>query len=193
MFVLVVGCGRVGSAVAQSMLADGHEVSCLDEDPEAHARLEQGLDQPWEESGGHFTVGAGLEIDALLEAGIERADAFVAATDGDNTNIIIAQIAKRRFNVPTVIARILDPLRAEWYEQQGVTTICPTKVAIEMLTNEAQPRRGGSGRQAASQPKQGEPKYIIIAGGGKVGWNLTRELLGKGHEVTLIENAATAT
>jgi trk system potassium uptake protein TrkA len=136
MFVLIVGCGRVGSAVARNMLADGHEVSCLDEDPESHVRLEQGLDQPWEESGGHFAVGAGLEIDALLEAGIQRADAFVAATDGDNTNIVIAQIAKRRFNVPTVVARVLDPLRAEWYEKQGVTTICPTRVGIEMLTDE---------------------------------------------------------
>jgi trk system potassium uptake protein TrkA len=118
------------------MLAEGHEVSCLDEDPESHARLEQGLEQPWEESGGHFTVGAALEIDALLEAGIQRADAFVAATDGDNTNVIIAQIAQRQFSVPTVVARVLDPLRAEWYEKQGVVTICPTKVGIEMLTNE---------------------------------------------------------
>jgi trk system potassium uptake protein TrkA len=118
------------------MLADGHEVSCLDEDPESHAKLEAGLDEPWEEAGGHFTVGTALEIDALLEAGIERADAFIAATDGDNTNIIVAQIAMRRFNVPKVIARILDPHRALWYERQGLHTVCPTRVAIEMLTDE---------------------------------------------------------
>jgi trk system potassium uptake protein len=136
MFVLIVGSGRVGSSVAKTMLRNGHEVSVLDEDPEAHARLESDLEKSWEDSGGQFTVGTGLEIDALLEAGIERADAFIAATDGDNTNIVISQIAKRRFNVPTVIARILDPLRAEWYEKQGVHTICPTKVAIEMLEAE---------------------------------------------------------
>ena len=118
------------------MLSEGHEVSCLDEDPESHARLEVGLDKAWEDLGGRFTVGAGLETDALLAAGIERADAFIAATNGDNTNIVIAQIAKRRFNVPTVIARILDPYRAEWYEQQGLHTICPTRVAIEMLETE---------------------------------------------------------
>jgi trk system potassium uptake protein len=118
------------------MLSEGHEVSCLDEDPESHARLEVGLDKGWEDLGGQFTVGAGLETDALVAAGIERADAFIASTDGDNTNIIIAQIAKRKFNVPTVIARILDPLRAEWYGKQGVNTICPTKVAIEMLEKE---------------------------------------------------------
>jgi trk system potassium uptake protein TrkA len=151
MFILIVGCGRVGSSVARAMLQDGHEVSCLDEDPESHARLEVGLEQSWEDLGGQFTVGTGLEIDALHEAGIEKADAFISATDGDNTNIVIAQIAKRRFAVPTVIARILDPRRAEWYEHQGVHTICPTKVAIEMLegeVREAAKKHPGAGSQA---------------------------------------------
>ena len=136
MFILIVGCGRVGSNLARNMLNDGHEVSCLDEDPEAQARLEVGLDQSWEDSGGQFTVGTALETDALDAAGIAKADAFIASTDGDNTNIVIAQIAQRRYNVPTVIARILDPLRAEWYSHQGVRTVCPTKVAIEMLGTE---------------------------------------------------------
>jgi trk system potassium uptake protein TrkA len=136
MFILIAGGGRVGSSLARSMLRDGHTVSCLDEDSEAHARLEIGLESSWEDAGGQFTVGTALEIEALQEAGIEQADAFVAATDGDNTNIVIAQIAKQRFNVPTVIARILDPYRAEWYEQQGLRTICPTRVAIEMLETE---------------------------------------------------------
>ena len=118
--------------MARDLLREGHEVSCLDEDPESHARLELGMDEGWEDVGGRFTVGTALEIDALLEAGIDKADAFIAATDGDNTNIIVAQVAQRRYNVPVVVARILDPLRAEWYEHQGVHTICPTKVAIEM-------------------------------------------------------------
>jgi trk system potassium uptake protein len=148
-FILIVGCGRVGSSVARTMLRDGHEVSCLDEDPESHARLEVGMEEPWEEAGGHFTVGTALEIEALEAAGIDRAEAFVAATDGDNTNIIISQIAKRRFNVPTVIARILDPLRADWYERQGVHTICPTSVAIEMLVAEVRAAAGGAGRPRA--------------------------------------------
>lgn len=133
MFILIVGCGRVGSALARTMLQEGRQVSCLDEDPDSHARLELGLDTSWEEAGGQFTVGTGLEIDALLTAGIESADVFVASTNGDNTNIVIAQIAQRRFEVGTVIARILDPYRAEWYEQQGLKTVCPTRVAIEML------------------------------------------------------------
>ena len=133
MKILIVGCGRVGASLARTMLADGHEVSCLDEDPDSHARLELGLESSWEDEGGQFTVGTGLEIDALLTAGIEDADVFVASTNGDNTNIVIAQIAQRRFEVETVIARILDPYRAEWYEQQGLHTICPTRVAIELL------------------------------------------------------------
>src|SRR5919204_4019623 len=142
MFILIVGGGRVGSSLARTMLRDGHQVSCLDEDPEAHARLEIGLEKSWEDMGGQFTVGTGLEIEALEEAGIERAEAFVAATDGDNTNIVIAQIAQRRFNVPTVIARVLDPYRAKWYEEHGVHTICPTKVAIEMLEEEVREAAG---------------------------------------------------
>ncbi len=133
MFVLIVGCGRVGSAVAKAMLSDGHEVSVLDETPEAVALLEKGQDRSWEELGGSFTVGTALEIDALLEAGVERADAFVASTDGDNTNLVIAQIAQRRFEVPKVVVRVLDPARASWYRDQGLSTICPTQTAIELL------------------------------------------------------------
>jgi trk system potassium uptake protein TrkA len=124
----------VGSTVAKAMLADGHDVSILDEDPEAIAMLERGSTQSWEESGGSFTVGTAIEMDALIEAGVERADAFIASTDGDNTNLIVAQIAQRRFNVPKVIVRVLDPARAKWYGEQGLETICPTAVAIDMLT-----------------------------------------------------------
>jgi trk system potassium uptake protein TrkA len=133
MFVLIVGCGRVGSSLARTMIAEGHEVSVLDEDPEAIAQLEKGQTRGWDDVGGSFTVGTALEIDALLEAGIDRADAFVASTDGDNTNLVIAQIAQRRFNVPTVVVRVLDPARAKWYEEQGLKTVCPTQIAINML------------------------------------------------------------
>jgi trk system potassium uptake protein len=133
MFVLIVGCGRVGSAIAKSMLAEGHEVSVLDEDPEAIALLNRGQTESWEDLGGRFTVGTALEIDALLEGGIEEADAFVASTDGDNTNLVIAQIARRRFNVERVVVRVLDPARATWYAEQGLQTVCPTQTAIELL------------------------------------------------------------
>src|SRR3954453_1677207 len=133
MFVLIVGCGRVGSSIARTMLAEGHEVSVLDEDPEAVAQLEKGQTQGGEDMGGSFTVGAALEIDALLEAGIDRADAFIASTDGDNTNLVIAQVAQRRYGVEKVVVRVLDPARARWYEEQGLRTVCPTKIAIAEL------------------------------------------------------------
>ena len=133
MFVLIVGCGRVGSAIANSMMEEGHEVSVLDEDAEAIALLDRGQPNGWEERGGQFTEGTALEIDALLAAGIERADAFVASTDGDNTNLVIAQIAKRRFNVPTVVVRVLDPARAQFYASRGLRIVCPTSAAIETL------------------------------------------------------------
>jgi trk system potassium uptake protein len=133
MFVLIVGCGRVGSAIAKSMLGEGHDVSVLDEDPDAIALLNRDQTESWEDLGGRFTVGTALEIDALIEAGIEDADAFVASTDGDNTNLVIAQIAKRRFEIERVVVRVLDPARANWYAEQGLQTVCPTQTAIELL------------------------------------------------------------
>jgi trk system potassium uptake protein TrkA len=117
-FILIVGAGRVGSQVARSTLAAGHEVSVLDEDPLSHERLDSGMDTTWEDAGGRFTVGHGLDI---------------ASTDGDNTNLTIAQLASKRYGVPKVIVRVMDPARAEWYAEQGLHTICPTKFAIEMF------------------------------------------------------------
>jgi trk system potassium uptake protein TrkA len=133
MMVLIVGAGRVGSAVARSALLAGHDVSILDEDPLSHERLEVGMDTSWEDGGGRFTVGTALEIEALEAAGIGEADVFIASTNGDNTNLVISQIAQRRFNVPKVIVRVLDPARSDWYSQQGLHTICPTKSAIAEL------------------------------------------------------------
>ena len=99
MFILIVGSGRVGSAVAKRALDAGHEVSVLDSDPLSHERLDKDQTTTWEDAGGRFTVGTALEVDALMEAGIENADVFLAATRGDNTNLVIAQIAQRRFGV----------------------------------------------------------------------------------------------
>ena len=137
MFVLVVGAGRVGASVATKALRAGHTVSVLDEDPLSHERLDVELGKGWEEAGGRFTIGTALEMDALVEAGIEQADVFIASTNGDNTNLVIAQIAQRRFNVPRVVVRVLDPARAAWYAEQGLQTICPTQIAIEQLERAA--------------------------------------------------------
>ncbi len=132
-FIVIAGAGRVGSAVARSMLAAGHEVSVLDEDPLSHERLDAGQPTTWEDVGGRFTIGQAIEAEALIEAGIEQADVFIASTHGDNTNLTVAQIAQKMFNVPSVLVRVSDPARAEWYAAQGLRTICPTRYAIEMF------------------------------------------------------------
>ena len=128
MFVLIVGCGRVGSALAREMVNDGHDVSIIDQSPEGFARL-------GEEFPGTFTEGPALELTVLKAAGIERDDAFVAATDGDNTNLVISQVARERFNIPCVVVRVLDPYRAKFYGERGLTTVCPTQIAIEQMSD----------------------------------------------------------
>jgi trk system potassium uptake protein len=134
MFILIVGAGRVGSAVAKQALDAGHEVSVLDSDPLSHERLDRDQSTTWEDSGGRFTVGTALEVDGLIEAGIEQADVFIAATSGDNTNLVIAQVAQRRFDVKRIVVRVADPGRAAWYAEQGLHTICPTQEAIDQAT-----------------------------------------------------------
>jgi len=127
MNALVIGCGRVGSAVAKQLDREGWEVSVVDEKEEALNRL----GTAWK---GGFIVGHGMDIDVLREAGIEEADAVVVATNGDNTNLVIAQVAQKRFDNQCVVVRVLDPARADFYrETLGLRTICPTQTAIETL------------------------------------------------------------
>jgi trk system potassium uptake protein TrkA len=123
---IVVGCGRVGSSVAKRLAHEGWEVTAVDETDAALARL-------GEDWAGGFVVGHGMDLKVLRSAGIEDADAVVVATDGDNTNIVVAQIAQRQFEVPSVVVRLLDPHRANFYESRGMTVVCPTKTAIETL------------------------------------------------------------
>lgn len=127
MKAIVIGCGRVGSQVAKNLDGAGWEVVAIDENEEVLNRL----GETW--SGG-FLVGHGMDIDLLHEAGIEDADAVVISTNSDNTNLVVGQIAQRRFEVPCVIVRILDPARAALYGELGLQIICPTKTAIETLT-----------------------------------------------------------
>jgi trk system potassium uptake protein TrkA len=103
-----------------------------------------GLSTTWEEAGGRFTVGHAMEVDALREAGIEEADVFIASTDGDNTNLTIAQIAQRHYEVANVVVRVMDPARAAWYRQQGLSTVCPTQHAIEMFESTVEGIAAGS-------------------------------------------------
>jgi trk system potassium uptake protein TrkA len=127
MRAIVIGCGRVGSALARRLAREGWDVTAVDETEAALARL----GQEW--SGG-FVVGHGMDLKTLMQAGIEDADAVIIATDGDNTNIVVAQVAQKQFHVPRVVVRLLDPNRADFYASQGLNVVCPTKTAIETLT-----------------------------------------------------------
>jgi trk system potassium uptake protein TrkA len=128
---LVIGCGRVGSAVALELDRLGWEVTAVDEKEDALHRL----GEHW--SGG-FVVGHGMDIDVLKAAGIEDADAAVVATDGDNTNLVIGQLAQKRFEIETTVVRVLDPARAAVYKDLGLWTVSPTSTAIETLTSAVQ-------------------------------------------------------
>jgi trk system potassium uptake protein TrkA len=138
MKVIVVGCGRVGSAVALELQRAGWDVAVIDEREEALGRL----GDDWT---GEFFVGHGMDIQLLKDAGIELADAVVVSTNGDNTNIIVGQVAQKQFDVRCVIVRVLDPARAEFYASRGLRTVSPTSAAIASLTEgvrafEATPR-----------------------------------------------------
>ena len=126
MNVVVMGCGRVGAQLASLLDAEGHKVTVLDIDAHSFRRLPPGF-------GGTALVGDGTSEDVLKKAGIEEADAFVAVTQGDNRNVMAAQIAKHIFNVPKVICRIYDPLRRDIYEALGLEAISPTTVFAQML------------------------------------------------------------
>jgi trk system potassium uptake protein len=127
---VVVGCGRVGSAVAKGLAADDWEVSVVDESEDALSRL----GPAWR---GGFVVGHGMDVSVLERAGVGEADAAVVATDGDNTNIIIGQVAQKRFGIECTVVRVLDPARAEFYAERGMRTVCPTSTAIEVLIEAA--------------------------------------------------------
>ena len=126
MKAIIIGCGRVGSTIAKRLASEGWQVTAVDEKEAALSRL----GEDW--SGG-FVVGHGMDTDVLRAAGIEDADAIVVATDGDNTNIVIGQVAQKRFDNQCVVVRILDPARATFYNQRGLRTVCPTSTAIETL------------------------------------------------------------
>ena len=126
MNAVVIGCGRVGSSVAKGLAADGWDVTVVDEDEDALARLGAG----WR---GGFVVGHGMDVAVLERAGVSEADAAVVATDGDNTNIVIGQVLTLRYGIETVVVRVLDPARAKLYADRGMRIVSPTQTAISEL------------------------------------------------------------
>ncbi|MBP6965206.1 MAG: TrkA family potassium uptake protein [Armatimonadetes bacterium] len=126
MNLVILGCGRIGSTLARSMSGSGHNVCIIDRKSDAFRRLGPGY-------AGQMVVGNGIDDAVLKKAGIEKADAFVAVTNGDNTNIMSVQIAKQRFHVPKVAARIYDPIRACAYRELGIETICTTVIGARLM------------------------------------------------------------
>jgi trk system potassium uptake protein TrkA len=122
---LIVGCGRVGSTLAKLLVPD-HDVVVVDENPAAFKRLGARF-------GGGVEVGTGIDYDVLKRAGAERADGFVAVTDGDNRNVMAALIAQRMFRIPKIVARIYDPPRGQLYRDLGIETFSPTTLGAQII------------------------------------------------------------
>lgn len=126
MHVIILGCGRVGSTLARHMYRDGHDVTVIDLQSEAFRRLGSKFK-------GQRVVGNGLDRDVLERAGIKNCDVFVSVTQGDNRNIMTAQIAREVYNVQRVLTRINDPIRADAYRDRGIVTICGTTIISGLM------------------------------------------------------------
>jgi len=125
MRVIIMGCGRVGSELSNELVDDGHDVTVIDKNPEAFYRYPPG--------DATTVVGLGFDRDVLEEAGIKDADAFVAVSSGDNSNIVSARVALERYHVPKVVARIYDPRRADIYERLNIPTVATTRWGVKQI------------------------------------------------------------
>lgn len=126
MHVIVVGCGRVGSELAGNLEAEGHTVAIIDKNAGALRRLLPGFK-------GRRIIGFGFDREHLLQAGIEEADALAAVTNGDNSNILAARIARESFGIEQVVARIYDPRRAAIYERLGIPTVATVSWTVDQV------------------------------------------------------------
>ncbi|MFW3169673.1 potassium channel family protein [Geodermatophilus sp. CPCC 206100] len=129
MHVVVMGCGRVGSAIARRLEEIGHSVAVIDQDPEAFRRLGPDF-------AGRQVTGLGFDRQTLLDAGVDSAGAFAAVSSGDNSNIIAARVARETFGVQHVVARIYDSKRAEVYERMGIPSVATVPWTVNRLLRE---------------------------------------------------------
>lgn len=160
MHIVIMGCGRVGSALAQTLEQQGHTVAVIDHDPTAFRRLGSGF-------GGRRVTGVGFDQDTLREAGIEEAGAFAAVSSGDNSNIIAARVAREMFGIENVAARIYDPRRAEVYQRLGIPTVATVRWTADQMLRRllpgrraavARPHRRGAARRGARLRRLGRPQ-----------------------------------
>lgn len=158
MHVIIVGCGRVGAQAAAALSREGHSVVIIDREPKAFRRLPQNF-------AGQTITGIAYDREILERAGIATADAFVSVTNGDNTNIVSARVAKEIFRVPIVISRIYDPQRAEIYRRFGVATFAPTvwgaNRVFEMVTSGQLGRELSLGNGEVEMLAAATPQHLI--------------------------------
>ena len=192
MKIVVIGYGRVGSRTVAALIERGHQITLVDKEASRLGRASnlEGVD---------LVQGNGIDVDVQREAGIGEADILLAVTFDDNVNLMAAQVARSHFHVPRAIARVYEPSHAEaTQEDPQLIVVCPTLLAVTMIVEQVdiaanQPlheRVPSEPFKALPRPRYNatdESRYILIAGGGKVGVNLARELYESGHEVALIE------
>ena len=142
LFIVIVGCGRLGSGLANQLSRIGHSVVVIDSDEDTF----EGLSSDFS---GFRIVGDATQLAVLKQAKLKDADIFFATTHGDNVNLMVAQVARKLFNVPQVLARVFDPRREQVYNQLGIETICPTSVAAEMFMLAV---ASGRAREGKSKP-----------------------------------------
>lgn len=195
MKIVVIGYGRVGSRTVAALLERGHQITVVDKEASRLGRASR-------MEGVELVQGNGIDVDVQREAGIGEADILLAVTFDDNVNLMAAQVARTHFHVPRAIARVYEPSHSEaTQEDPQLIVVCPTLLAVTMIVEQVdiaanQPVAERTPPEPINTPLRSrdnatdESRYILIAGGGKVGVNLARELYESGHEVAVIEREA---
>jgi len=192
MKIVVIGYGRVGSRTVAALLDRGHEITVVDKEASRLGRASR-------LEGIELIQGNGIDVDVQRDAGIGEADILLAVTFDDNVNLMAAQVARTHFHVPRAIARVYEPSHAEaTQEDPQLIVVCPTLLAVTMIVEQVDiaanqtaieriPPQPLKAQVQSRHVATDDSRYILIAGGGKVGVNLARELYESGHEVAVIE------
>jgi trk system potassium uptake protein TrkA len=195
MRIIVVGYGRIGTQVVRLLSGQDHSIVVIDKNRNA-------LEKAQEDARLKVLIGDAVDPDLLRQAGAEKADVLLAVTREENTNLMVAQIARVAFKIPKVVAMIYDPQRERSFHRAGIDTLQITVTGAEMLANQigvlSSPSAQGAWGDTVEQPAPAPvmtrhatgsgPYYVIIMGGGKVGYYLGRTLLEEGHEITVVES-----
>jgi trk system potassium uptake protein TrkA len=147
MHIVIMGCGRVGSTLAHILEGQGHTIAVIDRNPDAFRRLGPDFE-------GSRITGFGFDRDTLHDAGIEKAGAFAAVSNGDNSNIIAARVARETFGVENVVARIYDPRRAEVYQRLGIPTVATVRWTADQILRRLQPH--------GAEPEWRDPTGAVV-------------------------------